>query len=250
MELHTIPVVQQEPTTIKERPVPKLDDRFIMSIQGRDFVKYDGLLDLAHQNGLMKLEVLVLQYPSKDNDNTAICKAVATSSTGELFSDIGDACPGNVNRMIAPHILRMASTRAKARALRDMCNIGICAFEELGDMEEENQNQSKGNNQKKTTRSTPSNNPPKEQQNTPANAPANVTEMPINKDQNPPIINPNAELPKISEAQRRAIENLAKRRNIKPEELNQNIQNDYGKQIEQLSSIDASTLIRTLQQTA
>ena len=245
MELHTIPMVQQEPTKIKERPAPKLDDRFIMSIQGRDFVKYDGLLDLAHQNGLMKLEVLILQYPSKDNDNTAICKAVAMSNTGETYVDIGDANPGNVNRMIAPHILRMASTRAKARALRDMCNIGICAFEELGDIEEENHNQSKGNYQKKTTRSS-SSNQPKEQHN----APANVTEIPVNKDQNPPIINPNTELPKMSEAQRRAIENLAKRRNIKPEELIQSIQKDYGKQMEQLSSQEASNLIRTLQQTA
>ena len=245
MELHTIPVVQQEPTTIKERLTPKLDDRFIMTIQGRDFVKYDGLLDLAHQNGLMKLEVEILQYPSSENNNTAICKAIATSNTGEIYADIGDANPGNVNRMIAPHILRMSSTRAKARVLRDFVNIGLCCVEELGDFEEENQNQSKGNNQKKTTRSS-SSNPPKEQHN----APANVTEIPVNKDQNPPIINPNAELPKISEAQRRAIENLAKRRNIKPEELTQSIHNDYGKPMDQLSSQEASTLIRTLQQTA
>ena len=247
MELHTIPMVQQEPTTIKERPAPKLDDRFIMSIQGRDFVKYDGLLDLAHQNGLMKLEVEILQYPNKDNDNAAICRAIATSNNGEIFTDIGDAYPGNVNRMIAPHILRMASTRAKARALRDFVNIGLCCVEELGDMDDVvTSSQNKSNPQKKTTRPTPSNNPPKEQHNTPAN----VTEMPVNREQNPPIINPNAELPKMSEAQRRAIENLAKRRNIKPEELTQSIQADFGKTLEQLSMQEASNLIHTLQQTA
>ena len=52
------------------------------------------------------------------------------SRNGELFSDIGDADPSNVNRKIAPHIIRMASTRAKARVLRDLCNIGITCLEE------------------------------------------------------------------------------------------------------------------------
>jgi hypothetical protein len=49
------------------------------------------------------------------------------------FSGIGDASPANVNRQIAPHIIRMAETRAKARALRDAINVGVTAFEELGE---------------------------------------------------------------------------------------------------------------------
>jgi hypothetical protein len=51
-----------------------------------------------------------------------------------VFAGIGDANPGNVNRRIAPHLIRMAETRAKARALKDSVNVGIVALEELGEL--------------------------------------------------------------------------------------------------------------------
>jgi hypothetical protein len=65
--------------------------RFRNSIKGKDFVLYAGVLDLATQKGLLKLEVELLQFPAKENGNEAICRAVAESKTGEVFSDIGDA---------------------------------------------------------------------------------------------------------------------------------------------------------------
>jgi hypothetical protein len=52
---------------------------------------------------------------------------------GRRFSGIGDASPENVSRNIVPHLIRMAETRAKARALRDAVNVGATALEELSD---------------------------------------------------------------------------------------------------------------------
>ena len=76
---------------------PKLNEAFITTIDGKDFIKYPGLLDFAHQKGISSIEVEILQIPAKENDNFAICKAVATSKLGEVFSDIGDANPQNCN---------------------------------------------------------------------------------------------------------------------------------------------------------
>ena len=64
----------------------------------------------------------------------AICKAEVVSQTGQIFTDIGDASPTNCNSKVAKHLLRMASTRAIARALRSFTNIGMTALEELADL--------------------------------------------------------------------------------------------------------------------
>ena len=63
----------------------------------------------------------------------AVVKATVEMEDGRNFSGIGDASPENVGRNIVPHIIRMAETRAKARALRDAVNVGATALEELSD---------------------------------------------------------------------------------------------------------------------
>ncbi len=115
---------------------PKINEKFIMNIKGKDFVLYSGLLDLAHQKGIKSIHVEPVQYPNKENGMEAICKAVIVSSDGQEFTEIGDANPRNVNSMIREHILRMSATRAKARALRDFSNIGMTCLEELGDLDQ------------------------------------------------------------------------------------------------------------------
>lgn len=107
-----------------------INEKFIINLQGKSYVTYEGLLDLAHQNNLKSLQVELIQIPTKDNNMTAICRATATTEN-ETYMDIGDASPQSVNSAIVPHLIRMASTRAKARALRDLTNVGMTAVEEL-----------------------------------------------------------------------------------------------------------------------
>ncbi|MGA2228566.1 MAG: hypothetical protein ABSH41_29380, partial [Syntrophobacteraceae bacterium] len=56
--------------------------------------------------------------------------------------------------------------------------------------------------------------------------------------------------PKPSTAQIRAIENLARRRNITAEELENMVQQQFGTTLPNINSSEASNFIRTLQQSA
>ena len=107
-----------------------IDPNHIVELHGKSHVTYEGLLSMATDEGLESLEVDIRQLPTEQNKNTCVCIATAKCK-GRTFTDVGDANPANVNSMISKHIIRMASTRAKARALRDMLNIGMCAVEEL-----------------------------------------------------------------------------------------------------------------------
>ena len=109
-------------------------EEYMIERGGRRFVLYAGLLEEAHARGLRSIETELLQVPGAENGEVAIARAVVRTEEGK-FSGIGDASPGNVSRAIVPHIIRMAETRAKARALRDAINVGVAALEELGDEE-------------------------------------------------------------------------------------------------------------------
>lgn len=110
-----------------------MKEEFVIQRHGRDFVLYQGLLDEAYRCGLKSIDTEVLQIPTEESGQVAICKAVATTEEGQSFSGIGDASPDSVGKGIVPHLLRMSETRAKARALRDLCNIGATSLEELGE---------------------------------------------------------------------------------------------------------------------
>ena len=108
-------------------------DEFLITRQGKQYVLFAGLLDEAHSLGLKGIDTDLIQVPDDSNGNVAIVKATAEMEDDRRFSGIGDASPDNVGRNIVPHIIRMAETRAKARALRDAVNVGATALEELSE---------------------------------------------------------------------------------------------------------------------
>ncbi len=98
----------------------------------KEVASYRGLLNQVHKEGLREVRTTLVQAPSKENGETAIVHALVRTNKG-AFTGIGDARPGNVNPKIVPHLIRMAETRAEARAMRKAVNIGVVAVEELGD---------------------------------------------------------------------------------------------------------------------
>ena len=216
---------------------PKLDERFITTIekkgQKKEFVVYSGLLDLAHQKGLKALIIEVVQYPNKDNGNEAICKAMLESRDNEEFIDYGDAGPGNVTSYITPHILRMASTRAKARVLRDFTNIGMTCLEELGDMDGGLFDEPKppSSNKKSAPKKSASGTKPKESK-----------ESKVPKERNTSTGDS-----KISDAQMKAIMNIAKRKGMSEDDVKKEAESSFGVDLGSISSKDASSFIESLQ---
>lgn len=107
-------------------------ERFVRNLQGCDYILYGGVLQLAKERGLRRISTSIVQLPSKENSMYAVVEAEIETSDG-VFRELGDASPESVARSIQPHLLRMAATRAKARAMRDAVGIDMVALEELGD---------------------------------------------------------------------------------------------------------------------
>jgi len=246
--MNCIPNGQVETACFLKKQKPKLDERFIIQIDGKEFVRFQGLLDLGHQKGISQIEVEPLQLPTSDNGNYAVCKATIIGRGGESFTDIGDANPQNCSSKVAKHLLRLASTRSIARALRAYTNSGMTCLEELADLNDV-VGKEKGNAKPKAPRKVarkakapaakpkPEPKEPKEPKaETPKPTPAKEKEV--------------SDKPKMSEAQKRAIYNLSRRRGISVEDLETRAMETYGLELEDLSTADASSFIRNLQQAA
>jgi len=271
--MNSIPRNEVLEAQILEKRKSKLDERFIKTIDGKDFVLYSGLLDLAHQKNLISMDVDILQYPTKENDHTAVCKAIAKTATGGPFIDVGDANPQNCNAKVAKHIIRMSSTRAKARCLRDLTNIGMTCLEELGDFSEVIGEEETGKPRKDNVKKFPgkqvkvsasgngdgqkvTNESHKENEKAPAPVETQGEKKP-EKETKPSKKSGNGNgkskekpIPMMSEAQKNALFNLSRRRGISVEELENLAMKTFNMSLENLTSADASTFIRTLQQSA
>ena len=121
-----------------------IDEAFFISRRGVRMVLYAGVLQEAHERGIRSIETELLQVPNEDNGQTAIVKATVEmlasvelqngdhEGRGPRFSGLGDASPASTSSQMVPHLLRLAETRAKARALKDAVNIGVVSMEEMG----------------------------------------------------------------------------------------------------------------------
>jgi hypothetical protein len=101
----------------------------VVTIQGKPFVKFAGLLQMAHERGLASLSAAW----TYNDAELSLAEATATFSDGRTFTEAGDATPANTNRKVALHFRRVALTRAKARCLRDSLGVDLVAVEELAD---------------------------------------------------------------------------------------------------------------------
>ena len=100
----------------------------ICNLKGKQYILFSGLLQLSHENGLESIdtEVVTVDHAQQSAVIVARVRGARGSYTGH-----GDASPLNVSKMMAPSFLRMAETRAVARALRFYLGIGMTAREEL-----------------------------------------------------------------------------------------------------------------------
>jgi hypothetical protein len=117
-----------QPVTSVETPqgVPQ---QYVVMIQGKPFVKFTGLLQMALERGLV---ALTADWTYNDSE-LSLAHAAAMFQDGRRFEESGDATPANTNRKVAIHFRRVALTRAKARVLRDALGVDLVAVEELAD---------------------------------------------------------------------------------------------------------------------
>ena len=179
-----------------------------------------------------------------------------------MFSDIGDANPGNCAELIVKHLIRMASTRAKGRALRDMCNIGIACLEELADFDDvigsgtakRAPKKAAVKSDGKETKAEPDTKKKTQakKETEPDNKASGIKPKDSKKPESKSKANNgnNSGQPSMSEAQKRAIYNLSRRRGISVEDLEAMSIDAYNVEVENLTSKDASAFIRNLQQAA
>lgn len=126
--------------------IPKLNDdfkkKYIVNIKGKEAITVEGLVAIAHEKGIWKLDSQILQFPNQENKWTAICSCtiggydlnpIDGSIREVTYTEIGDANEQNCGKMVAPAYIRMASTRAIGRVLRKYTNVDMLCSNEIGE---------------------------------------------------------------------------------------------------------------------
>jgi hypothetical protein len=105
---------------------PRLKPEWLEMINGTSFIKYVGLLHLAHAAGLLSLSA----DWTCNADGLSLARAIAVFRDGRQFVENGDSTPESGKR-VGLHWRRLALTRAKSRALRDALGIDMCSVDEI-----------------------------------------------------------------------------------------------------------------------
>jgi hypothetical protein len=239
--------VRQEVGTVKPE--------FVVNLRGKDFVLYAGVLDVAHRRGIRRLETEVVQLPSDANGRECVVRATLELDGGAVYTDYGDANPTNVNRPIAQHLIRMASTRAKARVLRDATNIGLTALEELGSVDDdESSSGSGGGNGHGRSADLRAMGAAAARQAAPVAAAAGVATAPgapaAAERPAPRTVEARAETGRgigVTDAQLRAIRSIARSKGMSPQAVEEFAKRQFNTSLDSLNIDEASHVIKELQ---
>jgi hypothetical protein len=97
------------------------------------YITHSGLIGLAEREGCAGIKVTPVKEFCDAAGSRWVFKAIVYKSRGSKgFVGYGDADPSNVSPSVRGAELRVAETRAVARALRKAYGIGLCSVEELG----------------------------------------------------------------------------------------------------------------------
>ena len=101
----------------------------IVYINGKDAtVTVAGLLMLIHECGIKEINTEIIEHDRESK--FCIVQATLKGARG-VYTGYGDACPQSTNRMVQAHYIRVAESRAIARAARWYLGIGLTASNEI-----------------------------------------------------------------------------------------------------------------------
>lgn len=101
---------------------------------GKQVYGYRDVLNEAHRLGLRQFRQNhdpIVKFDNGGQIVAAVCSVTAVFDDGSEWQGVGDATVNNV-AMAKEHLVRMADTRAKARALGDALNLDANFGEEFG----------------------------------------------------------------------------------------------------------------------
>jgi hypothetical protein len=96
---------------------------------------YRDVLNEAHEHGFtgfIQLHAPIVTHDTKGIITSAVCSVMATFADGSQWHGVGDCDQDNAGNVAGAAKVRMADTRAKARALGDALNLDANFSEEMG----------------------------------------------------------------------------------------------------------------------